>query len=79
MVFIIACVRAMFQLCKGATKEERAIFHLKDATQFNYLKRSNCIDIPGGRMDDSIEYANTKKAMDIVGMFCISIIVASHK
>lgn len=55
-----------YQLCAGASAEERARLHLVQPTDFNYLNKSSCVDIPG--VDNAAEYAATRRAMAIVGI-----------
>ena len=55
-----------YQLCAGASAEERARLHLVPPIDFNYLNKSSCVDIPG--VDNAAEYAATRRAMAIVGI-----------
>lgn len=55
-----------YQLCAGASAQERARLHLVPPADFNYLNKSSCVDIPG--LDNAAEYAATRRAMAIVGI-----------
>ncbi|QDZ21725.1 myosin [Chloropicon primus] len=57
-----------YQLCKGASEEQREILHLKacSASDFDYLSCSEVLDIEG--MDDAEDFRVTQKAMSIVGI-----------
>lgn len=55
-----------YQLCAGASAQERARLHLVPPADFNYLNKSSCVDIPG--TDNAAEYAATRRAMAIVGI-----------
>lgn len=55
-----------YQLCAGASAQERARLHLVAPADFNYLNKSSCVDIPG--LDNAAEYAATRRAMAIVGI-----------
>ena len=55
-----------YQLCAGASAEERERLHLVDPSKFYYLSRSTCVEIPG--LDNAAEYAVTRRAMAVVGI-----------
>ncbi|WIA40194.1 hypothetical protein OEZ86_013582 [Tetradesmus obliquus] len=55
-----------YQLCDGASAEERARWFLKPAQEFNYLNQSTCFDIPGD--SNAEEYQRTVTAMGKVGI-----------
>ena len=55
-----------YQLCDGATPEERAAWLLKPAAEFWYLNQSRCFDLAG--VSNAAEYQATRRAMSIVGM-----------
>lgn len=55
-----------YQLCDGASPEEKKKWFLKPATEFHYLNQSNCYVIPG--VDNAREYTRTIKAMQTVGI-----------
>ena len=55
-----------YQLCDGATTEEREAWNLKDAKHFRYLSTSSCFELEGCSNAD--EYVKTRHAMDIVGI-----------
>jgi myosin-5 len=55
-----------YQLCDGATPEERAAWLLKPANQFWYLNQSRCFELEG--VSNAAEYQATRRAMSIVGM-----------
>jgi hypothetical protein len=38
-----------YQLCYGATPEQKARFRLKPAQEFHYLRQSSCYELPGVR------------------------------
>ncbi|XP_010540938.1 PREDICTED: myosin-14 isoform X2 [Tarenaya hassleriana] len=54
-----------YMLC-AAPPEEVKNLKLADPRTFHYLNQSNCIKLDG--VDDSKEYLDTRKAMDIVGI-----------
>eukprot|EP00775_Hariotina_reticulata_P007220 gene7220-7433_t len=55
-----------YQLCDGASAEERARWFLKPAQEFNYLNQSTCYEIPGD--SNAEEYQRTVTAMAKVGI-----------
>jgi len=55
-----------YQLCDGATAEEREAWNLKDARDFRYLSTSSCFELDG--CSNAEEYVKTRQAMDIVGI-----------
>ncbi|CAF2069296.1 unnamed protein product [Brassica napus] len=54
-----------YMLC-AAPPEDIKKWKLADPRTFHYLNQSQCIDLE--RMDDSKEYHETRKAMDVVGI-----------
>ena len=46
--------------------QERERYKLGDPRTFHYLNQSNCIKLEG--LDESKEYLETRKAMDIIGI-----------
>ncbi|KAG2654947.1 myosin-6-like [Panicum virgatum] len=54
-----------YMLC-AAPPEERERYKLGDPRTFHYLNQSNCIKLEG--LDESKEYLETRKAMDIIGI-----------
>ncbi|KAM0920054.1 hypothetical protein ACQ4PT_007723 [Festuca glaucescens] len=54
-----------YMLCAGPP-EVCEKYKLGEAKSFHYLNQSNCIELNG--MDDAKEYAETRRAMGIVGM-----------
>ncbi|XP_010526481.1 PREDICTED: myosin-14 isoform X1 [Tarenaya hassleriana] len=54
-----------YMLC-AAPPEEVKKLKLADPRTFHYLNQSNCIELDG--LDDSKEYLETRKAMDVVGI-----------
>ncbi|KAG9154979.1 hypothetical protein Leryth_012167, partial [Lithospermum erythrorhizon] len=54
-----------YMLC-AAPPEDLKRFKLTDPKTFHYLNQSNCIKLEG--VDDSKEYADTRRAMDVVGI-----------
>ncbi|KAM0924487.1 hypothetical protein ACQ4PT_004828 [Festuca glaucescens] len=54
-----------YMLC-AAPPEVREKYKLGEARSFHYLNQSNCIELNG--MDDAKEYAETRRAMSIVGI-----------
>ncbi|KAK9087685.1 hypothetical protein Syun_030079 [Stephania yunnanensis] len=54
-----------YMLC-AAPPEDIERFKLGNARTFHYLNQSNCIELDG--VDDSKEYLETRRAMDIVGI-----------
>lgn len=56
-----------YQLCKGATYEERKQFHLpEDLNDFSYLAASGCSEIEG--VDDAHDFVVVKHSMGVVGI-----------
>eukprot|EP00741_Cyanophora_paradoxa_P018970 tig00021108_g18313.t1 len=55
-----------YQLCAGASDEERAKLHLRKPEEFVYLKGSGCVSIPG--LSEADEFAKTRRAMGVVGI-----------
>lgn len=56
-----------YQLCKGATHDERASLLLPSSLQtFDYLNQSGCLEIAG--VDDVKEFAQLKDALAAVGI-----------
>ncbi|KAL9655961.1 hypothetical protein ABK040_007582 [Willaertia magna] len=55
-----------YQLCAGATPEEKEEFATTNAQDFYYLSQSGCYNIDG--VDDAEEFQLTKKAMETIGM-----------
>ncbi|XP_062221550.1 myosin-6-like isoform X2 [Phragmites australis] len=54
-----------YMLC-AAPYEERERYKLGDPRRFHYLNQSNCFKLEG--LDESKEYLETRKAMDIIGI-----------
>ena len=44
-----------YQLCEGASEEEKKLLQLRPANEFRYLNRSTCFDLP--RVSNAEEYA----------------------
>lgn len=55
-----------FYMICAASPEERERYKLGDPSTFHYLNQSNCYKIDG--LDESKEYLETRKAMDICGI-----------
>ncbi|KAK3289251.1 hypothetical protein CYMTET_3312 [Cymbomonas tetramitiformis] len=55
-----------YQLVAGASEEDRELFRLGTMDSFHYLNQSKCYDL--NRVDNAEEYANTKRAMSVVGI-----------
>src|SRR5690606_31860016 len=55
-----------YQLCAGASDEEKKKFHITKVTDFKSLMSGNCYQVEG--MDDVQLYKETRSAMDTVGM-----------
>ncbi|XP_023158168.1 myosin-6 isoform X1 [Zea mays] len=55
-----------FYMICAAPPEERERYKLGDPSTFHYLNQSNCIKLEG--LDESKEYLETRKAMDIIGI-----------
>jgi len=51
-----------YQLCAGASAEQKARYHLQDASTFNYLNQSGNLLIDG--VDDGAEFREVESAMD---------------
>ena len=54
-----------YQICAGATPEERERYSLKPASEFNYTAMSGTTEIPG--VDDKKEYEDMSNALFTVG------------
>lgn len=57
---------SFYQLCYGASDEERAAFKLRPAQEFRYLSASTCFEIADGGNAEA--YAQTREAMSVVGI-----------
>ncbi|XP_062220729.1 myosin-6-like [Phragmites australis] len=55
-----------FYMICAAPPEERERYKLGDPRTFHYLNQSNCFKLEG--LDESKEYLETRKAMDIIGI-----------
>jgi myosin heavy subunit len=55
-----------YQVCAGATPEERVRLHLREPQAYRYLNQSSCYDLPG--LDNAKEYLATRRAMGVVGI-----------
>eukprot|EP00197_Chlamydomonas_leiostraca_P009765 CAMPEP_0202867474 /NCGR_PEP_ID=MMETSP1391-20130828/9454_1 /ASSEMBLY_ACC=CAM_ASM_000867 /TAXON_ID=1034604 /ORGANISM="Chlamydomonas leiostraca, Strain SAG 11-49" /LENGTH=1634 /DNA_ID=CAMNT_0049547521 /DNA_START=190 /DNA_END=5094 /DNA_ORIENTATION=- len=55
-----------YQLCDGASAEERAALKLTQAADYHYLNQSTCYDLPG--VNNAEEYKRTVLAMTRVGI-----------
>ncbi|CAM0943043.1 unnamed protein product [Alopecurus aequalis] len=55
-----------FYMICASSPEERERYKLGDPSTFHYLNQSNCYKIDG--MDESKEYLDTRKAMDVIGI-----------
>ncbi|KAL0456859.1 UNVERIFIED_CONTAM: Myosin-8 [Sesamum latifolium] len=55
-----------FYLLCAAPAEDREKYKLGDPRTFHYLNQSNCIELAG--VDDTKEYVDTRRAMDVVGI-----------
>jgi len=60
-----------YQLCAGAEDSEKSKWHLKSASQFNYLKKSTTIE----GVDDAEEFYNLKVSFTVVVVVVIVIII----
>lgn len=56
-----------YQLCAGASPEEREKLKLAPPETFHYLNQSQCFELPG-KESNAVEYVKTRRAMDIVGL-----------
>ncbi|KAF7081367.1 hypothetical protein CFC21_085317 [Triticum aestivum] len=54
-----------YMICAGSPEEQEK-YKLGDPSTFHYLNQSNCYKIDG--LDESKEYLETRKAMDIIGI-----------
>lgn len=52
--------------CYSFIFQERERYKLGDPRTFHYLNQSDCINLEG--LDESKEYLETRKAMDIIGI-----------
>ncbi|KAJ9533759.1 hypothetical protein QJQ45_026789 [Haematococcus lacustris] len=57
---------AFYQMCAGASSEERARWQLGPAACYSYLQQSDCMELP--HVDDAAEYQHTRQSMDAVGV-----------
>lgn len=55
-----------YQLCDGASTEEKAKWFLKPAKEFIYLNQSTCFELPN--VNNAQEYKDTISAMSTVGI-----------
>jgi myosin-5 len=55
-----------YQVCDGATSEEREAWNLKEPRHFQYLSTSSSFELEGTK--NAEEYVRTRNAMDIVGI-----------
>ena len=55
-----------YQLCDGASPDERKELRLKTAADYHYTNQSSCYTLKG--VDNAEEYAATRHAMDVVGI-----------
>ena len=55
-----------YQLCDGASAEERAELRLKTPRDYHYTNQSSCDSLSGS--DNAKEYEATRHAMDVVGI-----------
>ncbi|KAK4425365.1 Myosin-8 [Sesamum alatum] len=55
-----------FYLLCAAPAEDREKYKLGNPRTFHYLNQSNCIELDG--VDDTKEYVDTRRAMDVVGI-----------
>ena len=55
-----------YQLCDGASAEERAELRLKTPRDYRYTNQSSCDSLSGS--DNAKEYEATRHAMDVVGI-----------
>lgn len=54
-----------YQLCAGASLEEREKYSINEANYFNYLNQSECWEIEG--VDDGLNYKETRECMKVLG------------
>jgi myosin-1 len=55
-----------YQFTKAADDEQRDMFGLQGPDSYAYTSRSNCLSVPG--IDDSQDWKETLKAMQIIGL-----------
>ncbi|KAI9319339.1 P-loop containing nucleoside triphosphate hydrolase protein [Dichotomocladium elegans] len=55
-----------YQLCSGATAEERNEFELSEWSSFHYLNQSGTGEIPG--VNDTEEFTITRKSLSMIGI-----------
>ena len=55
-----------YQVCDGATPEERKAWSLKESSEYAYLNSSSCYQLNG--VSNAEEYLKTRKGMDVVGI-----------
>lgn len=55
-----------YQLCDGASEEDKKSLRLKPSCEFAYLAQSTCHTLAG--VDNKEEYVSTRRAMEIVGI-----------
>lgn len=55
-----------YQLTKGASSAQRDAYGLQGPEAYAYTSKSGCLEVPG--IDDTVDWAETLKAMQIVGL-----------
>lgn len=55
-----------YQLTKGASAAQREAYGLQGPESYAYTSKSGCLEVPG--IDDTFDWAETLKAMSIVGL-----------
>ena len=55
-----------YQLTKGASAAQREAYGLQGPEAYAYTSKSGCLEVPG--IDDTFDWAETLKAMSIVGL-----------
>lgn len=59
-----------YQLCDGASAEERKRWMLKPAQEFNYLNQSTCFDIPGDSNAEEYKVCACVHLCNAAGCMC---------
>ncbi|PVG02990.1 myosin-1 [Serendipita vermifera] len=55
-----------YQFTKAASDDQREMFGLQGPESYLYTSRSNCLSVPG--IDDSVDWRETLKAMQVIGL-----------
>jgi myosin heavy subunit len=71
LVVIHSNFHVFYQLCAGASQEDRNAFHILDAEEYYYLSESKCLSVPG--VNDSADWQEMmvgKRSESMAGGVC---------